>query len=109
MNERNEKLSHLLKKLAANFLQEESSGKSIITVTNCLVSDNMRTAKIFLTILPEEEEDDAINFAKRKRKDFKNYIKSNARLRYIPFIDFEIDKGEKSRRRIEEILRENQI
>jgi len=104
---RKEKLSTLLKKLAANFLQEESSGKSMITVTGCLVSDNMRTVKIFLTILPEEEEENALNFAKRKRRDFKNYIKSNARLKFIPFIDFEIDKGEKSRQRIDELLREN--
>jgi len=104
---RREKLSTLLKKLAADFLQEESSGKSMITVTNCLVSDNMRTAEILLTILPEEEEVNALNFAKRKRKDFKKYIKSHARLKFIPFIDFEIDKGEKSRQRIDELLREN--
>jgi ribosome-binding factor A len=107
MNERQEKLSTLLKKLSANFLQEESSGKSMMTVTNCLVSDNMRSAKILLTILPESEEDNALNFAKRKRGGFKKYIKSNARLKYIPFIDFEIDKGEKSRQRIDELLREN--
>jgi len=105
--ERQGKLSNLLKKLAADFLQEESSGKSMITVTNCIVSDNMKTAEILLTILPEEEEVSALNFAKRKRKDFKKYIKSNARLKYIPFIDFEIDKGEKSRQRIDELLREN--
>ncbi len=106
MNERIEKISTLLKKLSATFLQEESSGKSMITVTNCLVSDNMRNVKIFLTILPESEEENALNFAKRKRRDFKSYIKSNARLKYIPFIDFEIDKGEKSRQRIDELLRD---
>ena len=41
-------------------------------------------------------------FLKRKRSDFRDFVKDNARLARIPFFDFEIDKGEKNRRQVEE-------
>jgi len=106
MGIRQEKLRGLLMGLAAQFLQTQASGTSMITVTDCKVSDNMRTAMIRISVLPEDGEEAALSFAKRKRHDFRNYVKSNARLKYIPFIDFEIDKGEKHRQRLDELLRE---
>ena len=89
--------------LAAQFLLMESGGTSMITVTDCRVSENTRRALIFMTVLPEEGEDAALAFVKRKRQDFKNYVKSKARLQFIPQIDFAIDKGEKNRQRLDEL------
>jgi len=105
MGIKQEKLGGLLKELAARFLQIESAGTSMITVTDCRVSDNARSALVFITVLPEEGENPALDFVKRKRSDFRNYVKSNARMQFIPFIDFAIDKGEKNRQHIDELLR----
>ncbi len=99
------RLQTVLKELAANFLQTESSGSSLITVTNCEISENLRTATIFISVLPETAEESALNFTKRKRRDFKTYVKSHSKLRHIPFFDFEIDKGEKNRQKIESLLK----
>lgn len=99
-----ETLENILRELAAQFLSSESSGMSLITVTNCRLKENMRSVIIFLSVLPEDKEAAALSFAKRKKRDFKEYIKSHSRLKYIPYIEFEIDLGEKNRQRIDELL-----
>ena len=105
-NIKKKRLEGILLELAGNFLQIESSGSSLITVTNCTISDNLRTATILLSVLPVSAEESAINFAKRKRRYFKDYVKSHSKLQRIPFFDFEIDKGEKNRQRLDELMNE---
>ena len=104
MNLRQSKIKDLLKEMAAQFLQSESNHTSLITVTNADVSADLKRATIFVTVFPEDSEGDALNFLKRKRKDFKEFVKSKAHLRRIPFFDFEIDKGEKNRQLIDSLV-----
>ena len=42
-------------------------------------------------------------FAKRKRSEFREYLKKHSALQRLPTVDFEIDYGEKNRQRIDEI------
>lgn len=102
---RQEKVKNLMKDFAADFLQSESNYTSLITVTNADMSPDLKRATIFVTIYPETSEESALNFLKRKRKDFKEFVKSKTRMKSIPFFDFEIDRGEKNRQRIDELLR----
>jgi len=103
-NAKRETLENILRELAAQFLSGESSGDALITVTGCRFKENMRSAIILLSVLPEDRETAVLSFAKRKKKEFKEYIKSHSRLKYIPYVDFEIDLGEKNRQRIDELL-----
>ena len=103
MTLRQEKVSENIKHLSAEFLQRESSGSSLITVTNTDISKDLKRATIFITVLPETSEDSALNFAKRKRSDIRNYIRTKLKMKTLPFLDFEIDKGEKNRQRIDEL------
>ncbi|MEZ4103340.1 MAG: hypothetical protein R3B55_02155 [Candidatus Paceibacterota bacterium] len=48
-------------------------------------------------------------FVKRKRSDIKNEIKKKMNLRTIPFVDIEIDKGEKNRQKIHDLLFPEQV
>ena len=104
MNLRQDKIKDLLKGMAADFLQSESNYTSLITVTNADVSADLKRATIFVTVFPEDSEKDALNFLKRKRKGLKEFVKSKAHLRRIPFFDFEIDKGEKNRQLIDSLV-----
>ena len=45
-----------------------------------------------------------MEFAKRKQKEFKEFVKDNSKLGRIPLLDFEIDAGEKNRQKIDGIL-----
>lgn len=105
MTLRREKLEELVRKLAADFIQRESSRISLITVTRAMVSEDEKHATVFVTVLPETSEQAAIDFLKRNRREFRDYIKSHARTRRIPAIDFEIDLGEKTRQKIDELGR----
>ncbi len=84
-------------------MQRESSGGSLITVTDANISKDLKKATIFITVLPESSEESALNFAKRKRSDLRNFIKTKLQMKILPFLDFEIDKGEKNRQRIDEL------
>ena len=91
---------------AADFFARESNRESLITVTRADVSPDLKNVIIFFSVLPERFEESALNFAKRIRTDFREYIKERSRLRTLPNIDFQIDYGEKNRQRIDELTRE---
>ena len=101
MTLRQEKIKELLKELAARFLQEESNRTSLITVIDANVSKDLKKATIFVTVYPEDKEVSALDFLKRKRSDFKQFVKSKIKMKSIPFFDFKIDSGEKNRQKID--------
>ena len=107
MTLRQEKVKSLIKELASKFVLEQSGLKSMITITDCGVSDDFRKSTIFFTTFPAENEVEALNFLKRKRTEFRDFIKKEMEfMRVVPFFDFKIDFGEKNRQRIDEISNE---
>jgi ribosome-binding factor A len=107
MNEnefKNDRGKEVVTRLASQFIQKESNSQSMITVTNVSVSSDFKSAVIMISVLPEHKQEAALDFLKRNRKEFKDFVKQNSRLGRIPHFDFAIDMGEKSRQRIEEIL-----
>lgn len=106
MSDRTVRISLLIKDAAADFFNKESNHTSLITVTDASVSKNFSHVTVYFTVFPDDQQEQVLHFTRRKRADFKTYLKSHVRLRRIPFVDFEIDKGEKHRQRIDEISRE---
>jgi len=102
---RQEKMTSVLIPIVAEYLNYHGNGSSMITVTNCIVSDDFKRATIYITILPEEKEAEALNFAKRQRSEIREYLKKKTKIGMLPFIDIEIDSGEKHRQRIDELLK----
>ena len=105
MIQRNEKVANFIKELSANFLGRENNRTSLLTVTSCTTSPDMKKATVFITVLPESKEHDALDFVKRKRGELREYLKENMKTKVVPFIDIEIDLGEKNRQKIDELLR----
>lgn len=103
---KDEKAASLLTKMAAEYFENESSGQSLITVTRVDILDRGKRAIIFFTALPVEEEPKALEFAKRRRNDFRRFVMSKKSFGYAPRIDFQIDLGEHNRQRIDELLNE---
>lgn len=104
---RREKAQGLLKRIAAEFLEIESNKTALITVTRTAISPDFKQATIYITVLPEERESSALDFAKRKLGPFRDYTKSKVKFRMLPFFNIEIDKGEKTRQKIDELSRKN--
>lgn len=103
-NEKQTKIEEQIARLASTFIERESNKTAIITVTRVEVLDRGRSATIYISVLPESGEESAINFLKRKRHDLRTVIKKGINMVNIPFIDVEIDKGEKARQTIEALL-----
>ena len=104
MSIRDKKIAGILQRLGARFLLDENNGSSIITVTKVEMSRDAKYGTIFFTVFPEDFEKTAMEFAKRKRSEFKKYVRDNSSLGKIPMMDFQIDLGEKNRQKINDLL-----
>lgn len=95
--------------IAQDFFQRESSGLSLITVTRAEISPDMHRGTIFITVLPEEKEDAALDFAKRMRSELRHTVMKKLPIKVIPFFEIEIDYGEKNRQHVDALLRKDKL
>jgi len=100
---RKEKITEIIRELAAEFILQESSKSSLITVTRTELSPSGKDGIIFFTTIPNNQEDTALKFLERKTGEFKNYLKKNSRLGLLPHLNFKIDYGERNRQRLDEL------
>ncbi len=106
--ERNRKIEEVIKETVASFIERESNKSALLTITNVELGDKGRTAMIYLSVLPESGEDSAINFLKRKRKEMREVVKKQLNTRTIPFLDVQIDTGQKALHTIEALLKQGE-
>ncbi len=99
------KVNKELRKHVATFVEQESNKTSLITVTRCEISSDLKELDVFLSVLPIDKENLVVDFLNRRKKDAREYIKKHVRIRVIPFVNFIIDQGEKNRQNIDQLLR----
>ena len=104
MSNRDERIREILRDMGARFLSINGNGTSLMTVTSVELTRDEKRATIFFTVFPEKFQKTALEFAKRKRSQFKKFVKENSKLGKIPQMDFEIDLGEKNRQKIDSLL-----
>jgi ribosome-binding factor A len=104
MSTRDEKLAEILRDMGARFLSENSNGSSLLTVTKAELTTDSKHATIFFTVFPDSYEKTALEFAKRKRSEFFEFIREHSKIGRIPQMDFAIDEGEKNRQKIDSLL-----
>lgn len=105
MSDRSERALAILQSLAASFILEEANTSPLITVTRVTASRDFRNATVYVTCIPDDEDEAVISFLKRRGSDFREFIKERGRLKRIPFFDFAIDYGEKNRQHLDEVAR----
>ncbi len=93
-----------IRKLAASFLGRTAGPRSLLTVTDCLLSKNGQNITILLSVLPESEERAALAFAERQTSELVRYIRTHLRVGHIPQIYFALDDGEKHRQKIDKLV-----
>jgi ribosome-binding factor A len=103
MSLRDEKLNEALRIAAAEFLAGEAGRQSLITVTRAQVSEGGRSGIIYLSVLPESAQDQAVAFANRHRTEFDTYFMKKVKGARVPHVEFVVDMGDKNRRRIDEL------
>lgn len=101
---KNEKITHILKELASEFLSMESNRQSLVTVTKVEYSSRSKQATIYISVMPDHKAEAALDFAKRQRAALRGYIKEKSRLSILPFLDIQLDIGEKNRQKIDDLI-----
>jgi ribosome-binding factor A len=101
---KDEKSASLISKFAAEYFCLESNQNSLMTIIKTEMSDRGRRALVFFTALPIEKETEALEFAKRRRNDFRQFVMAKKSFGFTPKVDFCIDEGEHNRQRIDELL-----
>jgi ribosome-binding factor A len=98
-----ERIGEILHRLAAEFIRDNTSQSSLLTITRVELSSTGKEAKVFFTTLPREQEETALKFLIRKTPEFRRYARDKSRISIMPHIDFKIDYGERNRQRLDEL------
>lgn len=103
MTLRQEKVSEVLRELSSEFLSRESNRKSLITITRVTVSKDLKKATLYISVFPEDNEEEALSFCKRKLSDLRDFAKPKLSMKNTPYFDCVIDFGEKNRQDIDRL------
>lgn len=90
---RQERINSLLRKIISSFIKPNIDSGALVTVMRVEISKDLRLAKIFISVFPEEKEKEAIDLLKKKKCALYNYIKTKSKMKFLPSLSFEIDKG----------------
>lgn len=78
-----------------------------VTVTRVEVSSDMRNAKVFISVMGDEAQENLCLYGLRNSAGFlQQKVGQRIETRYIPRLSFEIDKGVKNSVKIAELLSE---
>lgn len=109
MNEhRLERVADLVHRLLARLLQEQVRDPRIgfVTLTEVKVSPDMHHARVFVTILGEQDRAAAVEALNHAAPFLRRLLAREARLRYTPALRFVYDDAEERGQRVEHALRE---
>ncbi len=99
----NERQQEALRVAAAEFLAREANRDALITVTRAEMSEDGKRAVVYITVLPEEREIQALAFANRNRGELSLFLSKRTKGMRVPHFEFLIDLGDKNRRRLDEL------
>jgi ribosome-binding factor A len=98
-----EKVNSLLRQLTAEYLAKKINS-CLLTITRVETSNDLKSAKIFISIFPENKEKEILEFLKSKVGELRKFIGLKIKMKFLPILEFKIDQGEKAKKKIEEIL-----
>jgi len=104
---RSEKVSHLLRQEIAdiimNRLKEPRLG--FLSIIDVEVSDDLKIAHVYVSVLKEEERDSTIETLNSARGFIRKELSSRLKMKFIPTIDFRLDTSIEKASRIHSLLR----
>jgi ribosome-binding factor A len=107
MSFRKEILNSLLRKEIGKIMMKEMDfGKTLVTVTQAKVSNDLSKAKILITVFPESEEKNVLFELQKNIYHLQKILNKKLKMKKVPKISFEIDQGMKNLYKIDKIKHE---
>ena len=106
---RSERVQELLLEEISKLIQKELRDPRIgfVTITRVDLSDNLRHAKIFISIMgSDEQKAESLKGLQSARGFIRQYLGKNLSMKYIPGLDFKLDKGAEHVEKITKIINE---
>ncbi len=96
----------LILRLVSQYIAREANRSTLITPTRVVLSRARTKATVYVSIFPDIDTHNALEFLQRHRGNLFNYLKKESRLSPIPGIQFEFDVGEQNRQHLDELSKE---
>ncbi len=93
-SERKGRVTGVIAREAAQFIAREAGSGSLITVIRAEAASHGDRVLVFVSVFPEDKALPALAFLERHREAFSDHLKTHARLRPLPRIDFLLDNRE---------------
>jgi ribosome-binding factor A len=104
---RSERVQELLLEEISKLIQHELKDPRIgfVTVTRVNLAGNLQHAKIYVSIMgTDQEKKDSLEGLQSARGFIRQYLGKNLSMKYIPGLDFRIDKGAEHVEKISKII-----
>lgn len=95
-SDRQKRATEIIAQEAAQFISREAGSGSLITVIRAQPVSHGDRVLVFVSIFPEDKAQAALAFLERHREAFSDHLKSHARLRPLPRVDFILDNREET-------------
>ena len=105
---RSQRLSILLREEIADILMKKVKDPRLgfITVTDVELSPDLKIARVFISVLKEEDREVAIEILNAAKGLIRSEVSKRVRVKFIPVIEFKIDKSITHGDRIDRLLSE---
>lgn len=105
---RSQRISDLLREEIADIITYKLKDPRIgfVTVTGADVTDDLKIARVYISILKAEERKTTIEVLNAARSFIRSELSKRIRMKFIPTIEFRLDTSIEYGNRIEKLLRE---
>lgn len=107
MSDRMLRVNSTIREVLADEIERMNDSRlEFVSITAVDTSPNLRNATVFVDVLGENDQEDALAALRGAAKRLQATLGRQVRMKYTPALEFEIDPGVISGRRIEAILRD---
>jgi ribosome-binding factor A len=105
---RSQRISDLLRKEVADIIMYKIKDPRVgfITVTGVDVTDDIKIAKVYVSILQDEEKKTTLDILNSAKSFIRTELSKRLRMKFIPSIEFRLDTSIEYGNRIERLLKE---
>lgn len=105
---RSQRVSDLLREEVADiiFFKLKDPRIGFLTVTGADVTDDLKIAIVYVSILKEEERKSTLDILQSARSFIRSELSKRLKMKFIPSIDFRLDTSAEYGNRIEQLLQE---
>jgi len=105
---RSTRLSILLREEIADIVMRKVKDPRLgfITVTDVALSEDLKVAKVFISVMGEDDKEITMKILNSASGLIRNEVSKRVRMKFIPSIEFRIDRSVERGNRIDQLLKE---